>query len=245
MIGGHVPHPKNLLSLKTSQPLCLVTILVGLAMSSARAQTTTTWDGPETISNSSEVNTEGTLVLAKQATIDQAPTYLGWNDQTVNDVTFKGFANTQDGVTFSLTGETAYYADLFARSTGKTLEGDDADAYAMMLDGAWTAGLGPLTIDLAGLTDGEQYLIQIWVADFRQFPNARTVTITTADGTDVQAPTLHYLKGDGVNNGTGSGQFVIGRFTAKGTKVTFRVTGNEAAQYNAFQLRTISPASKR
>lgn len=158
---------------------------------------------------------------------------------------FRGFKNTQNGVTFQLTGETAYHPDLFAFTTKKTLDGDDADAYAMMLDGAWTAGAGPMTIELTGLTSGQQYLIQIWVADFRQFPNARTVTITTSGGTDVNAPTLDYLAGDGTNNGTGTGQCVIGRFTAKGTSVTFHVKGNEAAQYNALQLRAISPEPSR
>ena len=199
------------------------------------APTVTTWQTPQTITSSSEVNTQGSLVMARQAT---ASDYGGYADQTVNGVPFIGNVNTINGVTFSIQGNTSYDPRSFIST--KTLSGVDAAAYQTLLAGAWYGTTSPVTASLSGLTPGNTYLIQIWADDFRRDSNARTETITTAGGVDVNAPTLQYLTGDGVNAGSGTGQYVIGTFTAAESSVSFNLTGNQISQLNAFQLRDIT-----
>ena len=199
------------------------------------AATVTTWQTPQTIANSSEVNTQGSLVMARQAT---ASDYGGYADQTVNGVPFIGNVNTINGVTFSVQGHAGYDSRSFIST--KTLSGVDAAAYQTILAGAWYGTTSPVTASLSGLTAGNTYLIQIWADDFRKYSNARTQTVTTAGGVDINAPTLHYLTGDGVNAGSGTGQYVIGTFTAAENSVSFNLTGNQISQLNAFQLRDIT-----
>jgi alpha-L-fucosidase len=202
------------------------------------APTTNTWQAPHTIASSSEVNTQGALVIARQAT---GSDFGGNADQTVNGVTFLGNVNTENGVTYSVGGQSGYNPTTFIST--KTLSGPDAAAYEEMLAGAWYGDTNPVTLGLDGLVIGHDYLIQIWVADFRAITNARSETVTAASGTDIQAPTLLYLTGDGTDPGSGTGQFVVGTFTATGPGVTFNLTGNQSSQLNAFQLRDITPPS--
>jgi hypothetical protein len=197
---------------------------------------TTSWQGPRAVAESGEVDTQGSLGIARQAT---GSDYGGKADQTVNGVTFLGNANTANEVTFSLEGMTGYDPNTFIST--KTLTGPDATAYQNMLAGAWYGGGGPLTVAVSGLTVGNIYRVQFWVADFRVYPNARSETVTTQGGTDINPPTLHYLTGDGINPGSGSGQSVLGTFTATGPIARFTLAGNDSSQLNAFQLRDISP----
>jgi len=199
------------------------------------APTTNIWQAPQTITSSSEVNTQGVIVIARQAT---GSDFGGNADQTVNGVTFLGNVNTENGVTFAVGGQTGYNPTTFIST--KTLSGPDAAAYEEMLAGAWYGDTTPVTLGLDGLTIGHDYLIQIWVADFRAYTNARSETVTAAAGTDIHAPTLLYLTGDGADPASGTGQFVVGAFTATGTSVTFNLTGNQSSQLNAFQLRDIT-----
>jgi len=200
---------------------------------------TNLWQAPRPINNGSEVSTQGTLVIARQATGSASG---GNADQTVNGVTFLGNANTENGVTFSVAGQTGYHPTTFIST--KTFSGTNAVAYAAMLAGAWYGSTAPVTLGLEGLTLGHQYLIQIWVADFRQLTNSRSETITGTSGSDVNPPTLLYLTGDGVNSASGTGQYVIGTFTATGPNVTFNLTGNQSSQLNAFQLRDLTPSGR-
>ena len=200
------------------------------------APTTNTWQAPGLITTSSEVSTLGGLVLACQATSSDAG---GNADQTVNGVLFSGSQNPQNGVGFTLGGQPSYNASTFIST--KALSGPDAPAYGRMLAGAWYGSTAPLTLGLNGLSPGRAYLLQLWVADFRSYTNARTETITAGAGVDFNIPTLRYLTGDGVNPGSGTGQFVLGTFTATGSTATFTLTGNQSSQLNAFQLREVTP----
>ena len=113
-----------------------------------------------------------------------------------------------------------------------------------MLAGAWyTETNTPITLGFSGLTVGHMYLLQIWVADFREYPNARTETIATAAGEDINVPILHFLTGNGSTRGTGMGQYAIGTFTATSPDLTFNLIGNESYQLNAFQLRDLTPTA--
>ena len=184
------------------------------------------------------MNTEGTLVIARQAT---GSDWGGYVDQTVNGVTFLGNVNSTNGVAFTIGGQAGYHPTTFIST--KRFTGPDAVAYGNMLAGAWHGGTAPVTCGVSGLTAGHKYLVQLWVADFREYPNARFTSVTTAGSTDINLPTLQHLTGDGTNPGSGTGRFVIGRFAATGPCVSFSLTGNESSQLNAFQLRDITPVT--
>ena len=230
--------PDALTNFVATVKLTLAGSAMNIAGSSYSAPTTNTWQAPQTITSSSEVNTQGALVIARQATGSE---FGGNADQTVNGVTFLGNLNTENGVTFTVGGQSGYDPTTFIST--KTLGGPDAAAYGEMLAGAWYGDTTPVTIGLDGLVIGHDYLIQIWVADFRASTNARSETVTAAGGTDIHDPTLLYLTGDGTDSGSGTGQFVAGTFTATGPSVTFNLTGNQSSQLNAFQLRDITPPS--
>ncbi|HEV7927509.1 MAG TPA: alpha-L-fucosidase [Verrucomicrobiae bacterium] len=196
------------------------------------------WQAPQTITSSSEVITRGSLVIARQAT---GSDFGGYSDQTVNGVTFLGNVNMANGATFTVGGQSGYDPTTFIST--KTFSGPDAAAYEEMLAGGWYGNTSPVTLGLDGLTNGHDYLIQIWVDDFRAQTNARSETVTVAAVTDTNAPTLLYSTGDGTDPGSGTGQFVVGTFIAAGSSLTFNLTGNQSSQLNAFQLRDITPPS--
>jgi len=198
------------------------------------------WQTAQPITGSSDVNTEGSLVLACQASASDRG---GYPDQTVNGVHFSGNANSTNSVAYSIVGDSGYEATLFL--SAKTFAGQDGAAYGRMLAGAWyTAESGPIALQFSGLATGHTYLVQVWAADYREFPNVRTESFSAATGADASTPMLKYLSGDGTTPGSGSGQSAIGRFTASAPNISFLLSGNESSQLNAFQLRdiTVPPA---
>ena len=154
---------------------------------------------------------------------------------------FSGSQNPQNGVTVTIGGQPSYNATTFIST--KALSGPDALAYGRMLAGAWYGTTAPLELEVNGLSPGRAYVLQLWVADFRSYTNARTETITAGAGADFNIPSLRYLTGDGLHAGSGTGQFVLGTFTASGSSASFLLTGNQSSQINAFQLRDITALS--
>ena len=151
----------------------LIHAVVCLAMMASASAAPVIWSAPQAISNSAEVVTSGTLVIARQGN--------SGTSQTVHGVAFDSSNNTQNGVTFSLTGNAEYWSNVFLGT--KALAGTDGTAYGNALNGAWYNDGGNMTASLSGLTVGNSYLIQFWVADFRQFTNDRRLTIAGADVT--------------------------------------------------------------
>jgi hypothetical protein len=122
-----------------------------------------------------------------------------------------------------------------------TTGGPDADAYERTVSNAWDFTNGG-TINLSGLTNGQQYLAQFWVADFREATHNRSLTIGSAGATGNISPQMFFFGGDGFNTDSGRGNFVTGIFTASGTTQSFPINATGAhntAMINAFQLRAI------
>jgi hypothetical protein len=132
--------------------------------------------------------------------------------------------------------------------------------YQMMLSTAWWNDgdyLNPITTarytwTLNNLTIGQQYELQVWVNDSRLSnlgQNNPDLHTTVSDG--VTTVNLQH----NVNNALGgAGQYAIGTFTAGAASQVLTVTGGNApgvdtdavsctALLNAYQLRTIAPAS--
>jgi hypothetical protein len=223
--------------------------LCSLALALPLQAATVVWATPTAITDSSDVNITGTTVLAVQAERSTAA------PRTVNGVTFTpasatgGLADpyTEGGVTFTTTttasglGASMNATDPFLGS--KVLTGADGTAYGQMLANSFEVnGAAGGTITLTGLTDGNQYLVQFWVADFRQYTNNRSITIGSAGATGNTSSQLFFLGGNGSSPSSGRGNFITGTFTAVGTTQAFPInmTGADSvAMINAFQLRAI------
>jgi hypothetical protein len=201
---------------------------------------TNNWRSARMITDSSDVNTEGASILAWQAS---GSDYGGYPDQTVNGVAFQGKVTSANGISFTMSGLGGYDPTAFIST--KTFTGPDAVAYGKMLAGARFGETEPIVLRFSGLTAGHTYLIQIWVADYREFLDVRTESIMGSGGGDINVPTLHYLTGDGFTPGSGRGEYVIGTFNAATSNATFHLKGNESSQINAFQLRDLTPAPPR
>lgn len=191
---------------------------------SARAASIT-WNSPVTIGGDSDVSTNGTVVYA-----------CCWSgiSTTVNGVSFTGTTSANSGGTgVTLTGfGNNYYG--FTGSGSASFSG----AYQNMLAGADWNGSASATITFNNLTVGHAYLVQFWVGDWRSYNTSRNETIT-GSASDNITPTLTYQVG-----ASGSGTFVIGRFTASAATQTFTVTpggSQPSAQINALQIRDLSP----
>ena len=182
-----------------------------------------TWNSPVTITGDTDVTTTGAVVYA-----------YCWSgiSTTVNGVNFTGTTSTSGAgtdVTFS-SGLGNNFTS-FGTSPGST-------AYQNMLAGGDYNNSGIDTVTLNHLTVGDIYVAQFWVGDWRSINTVRSETIK-GSASDNITPTLNYQVGS-----SGSGSFVIGRFTAFATTQTFTLTpggSSPSAQINALQLRDLSP----
>jgi hypothetical protein len=202
--------------------------LAAISLASSAHAVTVTWGPATTISSSTDVSTNGTQVFGRNIAVespsDPSAIVNGANFAWNNPGWTVGFTESGFPLTFGM--------------TVPTLSGPDATNYQTILTYAREAYPTPTgTFTLSNLTLNQQYEIQIWVADYRNFTNDRTLTITAAG--DSASPALTYLDSDGPIHG----QFITGTFTADVTSVTFTMTGNEDAMYNAMQLRAIPEPS--
>lgn len=218
--------------------------LVAVALVGAASQSPAaiiTWGTPTAIASESDVSVNGTTIIARQAT---GSPYGGYADQTVNGVLFSGSANTQNGVTFGLDSgfggsDQAGYV-LGAPGTPGTLSA----AYQTMLTGGWFGGGGAGSFSLSGLTVGQDYQLQIWVADYRQFPpNVYNRTQTFTAGNTSDPLTFLQTNPSGINLGASSGSYILGQFTADNTTQTINLFSAQSQQLNAFQLRAVPEPS--
>jgi autotransporter-associated beta strand protein len=182
-----------------------------------------TWNNPATITGDADVTTTGTVVYA-----------YCWSgiSTTVNGVNFTGTTSTSGaGTDVALSSGLGNNFTSFGSSPGST-------AYQNMLTGGDYNNGGADTVTLNHLTVGDTYVAQFWVGDWRNINTVRSETIK-GSASDNITPTLNYQVGS-----SGSGSYVIGRFTAFATTQTFTLTpggSSPSAQINALQLRDLSP----
>ena len=175
------------------------------------------WNTVQAVTAATDVNTTGTLEYARG---------FGSVSTTVSGVTFNNTTSYSDTFEFSFTGF----------MNGITFIGSnnpEGQAYATLLDSGRYVQAGTLTagITLSDLTVGQDYLVQFWVADFRNFTADRTMTITGGSGTSGQ---LTYLSAS-----ASDASYVIGNFTADSTAQLFTLNANQDAQISAVQIRAV------
>ena len=195
--------------------------IAGMLATVAKAQSDITWQTPLTISGSSDVATTGTLLGT------WAP-FNGNASTTVNGVAFKASADLPGAsTTLDNGGSNGTFASPGTSDTG----------YNNLLNaGAFGNGSGTYTLSWNGMTQGDTYLVQLWVQDGRNSTvNQRTETLTGGANTSVS---LAYGSGD-----SGAGQYVIGTFVAGSSSETLTLTPGAAfpsAQFNLLQVRDIT-----
>ncbi len=217
-----------------------ITACVGLAGTASAS--VVTWGTATNISGDTDVSTVGSLVVAND---------IGNSDtsQTVNGVTFTPFT----GSTNSAASFTQGHVTLSAPTVGDTVEiantfnaNGFSTAYDAVLNGGATLGNGssagngldPMDLTISGLTPGSQYLLEIWVDDYRGYPVTRQETLS---GSNSDSAVITYLQNP-------QGQYITGTFTAGSSgSQTISMTpvdnsygsNNADAQINAFQLRVV------
>jgi len=228
--------------------------LAGIVQSSWSSMTGTiasaapiVWGSPQTVSGDADVSTAGTTVYAYNLGAS------GVASTTVNGVTFLPFvfpaANsfidtaTTGSVTFRETpGALTSFSNL-GTVTGSY--SGLSSAYKALLDYGGSATLLPtISGTLGGLTNGQQYQIQLWASNAALTPGAFG---TTMDATVVDATTNSVtLDTNTTNTAGGLGQYVIGTFTANGTTQVFTLDGSptggdfsKSPLINGFQVRAV------
>lgn len=205
----------------------ITTAWLALAITGSASAANITWQPPQAISASTDINTQGTLVTGHTC-VDTAI--------TVSGVTF---VNSPPNFTASsLTGSYGFMGDYSYIGTNDS-EGQN---YALLLSAAWGTsdwGSDPMTLTFSNLTFDQDYLVQFWVADYRNYPGTdfeRTLTLT---GGSNESSALVYMNSGGDIHGS----YVIGTFRADDVSQTIAINSNVSTQMNAVQLRAIPEPS--
>ncbi|HTL72553.1 MAG TPA: PEP-CTERM sorting domain-containing protein [bacterium] len=212
----------------------LCATIAGLITAAASAADIT-WQTPTTISGTSDVSLNGTLV----GTWAPGDDWGGLNRSDyfpVNGVTFAAYGSGPFGSFVSSSGLDDRYGSYANPNTA------DSNYNFLMQTAIYSYG-SSISFTWNGMTAGNIYELQFWVNDGRNNVTAeRSETLT--GGANTSAALLY---GTGVN-GTSPGQFITGTFVADitGTQtLTLNAFGGAdigpSAQINLLQLRDISP----
>ncbi len=197
---------------------------LALSLAPVAHAATVTLGAATTISGVTDVNTSGTLKYA----------YTWGTADTVNGVAFTATSSTTAAGSDITLANYATYNGTAYNSSSSPFNGLNSH-YKNILVGSVYKGsaVSTGTVTLNGLTVGKVYLVQIWVNDPRVGSATRTETVTSSGGNTV---TLNF-------NSTaaegGSGQYVVGIFTADATTQAISVTSGtgNVDQINAIQVR--------
>jgi len=210
----------------------LMTAATALVASAQNANIT--WQNPVTISGTSDVSLDGTLVGTWGPGDDWGGTSRS-DYYPVNGVTFAAYGSGPFGSWVSTSGLDDRYGSFANPNTA------DSDYNYLVQTAIYSYG-EPISLTWGGMTVGDTYEVEFWVNDGRNNVTAeRSETLT--GGTSTSAA-LAFGTGP---NGTSPGQFVIGTFVADNTGTeTLTVTPSggadigASAQVNLMQLRDIS-----
>jgi hypothetical protein len=221
--------------MNTLYKLSVAFALASISTLSVNAQFIT-WSGPTNISGPSDIATNGVYVDALQThggysnfapleaiSVTNPTTGVAteFNIYTSSGSTGGSPANFYSDGTFTLTADS---------DTGADGSGSDATPYQQILDEvtyAFTPEVG--TVTMSGLTMGDEYQVQVWAS-----AGGRPTTYSSGANT---------VDANFVPNGTG--QYVIGTFTATGATQTFNYQNSypidvSAGEINALSLRDLS-----
>jgi hypothetical protein len=228
-------------SLNIFAAVTVTALALSLAVEPARAAVIN-WGAAQDITGSSDVVTTGTLHAS--ANFFSTGTSAGSGDITVNGVQFVGFQSARiqspgSGPTsltvgnITLTGTSPEFNNVnlqgFAGTGGPASYNGLLNQLTYLYN---TNTTGTMGVDIGGLTNGAQYLIQFWVNDSREAPFA-TRTVLVGGNT---------LAVNTTGTAGGLGQYITGTFTADSTTQSFQSIGGvgSTAYANAMQVRLLA-----
>lgn len=244
--------------MNTGSPLSRFVAIAGLVLSAWSAINGTiasaapiVWGNPQTVSGDADVSTAGTSVYAYNIGASGVPS------TTVNGVTFLPFVfpATNDFIDTATTGSVTFrespgtLTSFSNLGTGTGSYSGLSSAYKSLLGyGGSATVLTTISGTLGGLTNGQQYQIQLWASNAALTPGAFG---TTMDATVVDATTNSVTLDTNTTNTVGGlGQYVTGTFTANGATQVFTLDGDptggdfsKSPLINAFQLRAVPEPS--
>ncbi|MDP4645132.1 MAG: carbohydrate-binding protein [Opitutales bacterium] len=233
----HQNHPLSAQNIARFARLILTAVTPFVASLGAGAATIN-WGTPQTISTAAaDVETDGIPVFAIDAsTSGDGTSTIAVTGKNGAEVIFQSFDAEN-------AAEHARFSSKFRNMAN--FGGGSSDYGGIVDDGFWqgsdsidgeTVEFSTDTVNLTGLTIGEEYLIQYWAQDAGRNPTFLTV---------IDGSTNLMLDTDDATY-SNSGQFVVGTFTADATSQTFAVSGTlngsnnyGRAQLNAIQLRRL------
>lgn len=204
------------------------------------------WGSPQPIiAPVIDVATTGSLVYAYNVgTSSVAAT-------TINGVTFQAAAFPANGSTNTTSVGSVTFTEspgqLFSYDSLGSLQnpfsGLSADYQALLNHGGSADQAATLTLQLGGLTSGQEYLIQWWTNDSAYATLG--VSLNETSGTAGNTVTLDANTSDAAG---GLGQYVIGTFTADATTQAIALDGagaflNRQPLINGFQVRAVPEPS--
>jgi hypothetical protein len=217
-------------------------LALSLAVEPAKAAVIN-WGAAQNITGSSDVVTTGTLHAS--ANFFATGTAAGSGSITVNGVQFDGFLSARTpspgtGPTsltvgnITLTGTSPQSNNVNLQGQGVPGLGGPASYNDLLNQTAFvfnTNTTGTMGVDVGGLTNGAQYLIQFWVNDSRLSAATRTVLV---GGNSLAVNTT--------GTAGGLGQYITGTFTADSTTQSFPSIGGvgSVAYANAMQVRLLA-----
>jgi hypothetical protein len=178
--------------------ICASIVSVFTAVANAQ-NANVTWDTPLTISGTSDVSLDGTLVGTWGPGDDYGSPNRSDN-HPVNGVTFAAYGSGFFSTGFSSSG----FQDRY-NGFGGGFDTGDSDYNYLLTVAEYTYG-GDYSFTMTGLTAGDTYELELWADDGRG--NDRTQTFTGGANTSA---TLFVGPSSG-----GPGQFIIGTFVADG-----------------------------
>ena len=193
------------------------------------------WGVPTTITDDSDVLTNGTLVGAfnmngPAVTVNGVP-FASWTYPTLSTTTSMGNFTFAESPGHLLT-------ESGLGSTSAPFSGLSANYQTLLSTAISTDDNNTLTLTITGLTVGQRYAFQFWL-------NASN-TGNPAFNTTATAGSAVTLDPNRSNAPGGVGQTVIGTFFAGDTSEIISFTGTDSTQapaVNAFQLRAIPEPS--
>jgi hypothetical protein len=229
-----------------SAALLASTLLPQAALAVPSAQVT--WGTAQNISGDSDVSTLGSLLYAYN---------IGENGQssppvvastTVNGVLFSALAFPENYTTNTVTlgdlnltenPDLLWAWNELGHNSG-AFAGLSAGYQSLLGSGGSAGAAGTITVSLAGLTAGQDYLVQWWSNDSALFSGGFAFSQTNASG-DPSSVTLD----SNTSNTVGSlGQYVIGTFTAISPFADFDLNGiGGLPLINAIQVRNVTSAA--
>jgi hypothetical protein len=206
----------------TLTKLLALTAASFISVTAAQAQSAITFSTFGNATNAAtDIFTAGTLVSAEYYGYSNWPTSnFNWGLQTFNGVAFTaGMPNLSN-----VAAPSNIQANDFASS--------GVDYYPLLNGAYWVGGAGPLTLTLSGLTNGQDYQIELWAVDTRSF-DARSVQYSDGLGNTSVA-----FRQDAKT-------IIMGTFQASGATQTVQISdpNNISAVFSAYELRAVPEPS--